>query len=966
MFRVISYILAVAIFTTPWFIGGNWPFCRFWLLLFGAAGLSVIFINQLLAKSGKPALDDPKIALHNVWLLLAAGCIFTAFQASGASGWLQARLGAENPAISIHQTIFESSANHLGKHPQRIDTENALGNETGDRLKNHLPQKRPISVYPAATREKLVDLILAAGIFFIATIVLNRAKYLLPILMALASSGVAVSFVGILQRLSYNGKVLWVYELVGGGAPFGPFVNGNNAAGFLLISFSAAIFFVVYKLNLWNLEHAPEHMTLAEGNWESNAKQGIGSRILEAVAKIESRHLYFLASLTMIVVGICSSLSRGGIVALACAGMLSCFLITKTNRLVGIALTLTILAGGLALVTYTDQSTSIAQEIDSLNDLSTAAGPRVQHWIDAIPFAKNNWLLGCGHGTYRVVSPSFDSFFSTKTFAHAESVYIETLIEMGIIGLFLLIAVLGCCIAASVKLMRCKDPFNPALGIAGVVCLVGQALAAALDFGIYQPANSIAMAALMGGIVGRAATIPSKASASEPTATQQQDTNKSSIQTFAPLALLLLASLASGWASYESYGIESRRSGTRAVRLFNELQIRGQKPSSSNTLNLAEVQLKTAAKIRPDDANAYFYLGELSMMRYRHLQTQQIASELETQIEELEKLKAFTEDESTTEILARREQIKEQQTLLQNIDHAQTWNSTAPLALHQTFRRAERIDRNHAQKSRSDANVQAHLQPAWNYYAIAEELCPRTPKTQIRLAEFDIFRPSPAPNDQNSIRLTESDRIKLVLERANANTQLLFDCGFLALNSGNQPEAVRLWSKCLTFPHRLSLERVIVELCQAELPMRLFFEQVLPQDPYNLTYYMRKYFNPNQRSVPMQLLANHTTTVVMQQTEPKSLEQFWLLAEVSLLNQEYQTAAKHYAEVDKLGPDKVADTFRYHFSLSLFHSQQYDEAMRNVKICELNHYEPRKTKKLIKQIQQARRNQLRFRQSTTN
>ena len=137
-------------------------------------------------------------------MLLAAGCIFTAFQASGASGWLQARLGAENPAISIHQTIFESSANHLGKHPQRIDTENALGNETGDRLKNHLPQKRPISVYPAATREKLVDLILAAGIFFIATIVLNRAKYLLPILMALASSGVAVSFVGILQRLSLS------------------------------------------------------------------------------------------------------------------------------------------------------------------------------------------------------------------------------------------------------------------------------------------------------------------------------------------------------------------------------------------------------------------------------------------------------------------------------------------------------------------------------------------------------------------------------------------------------------------------------------------------------------------------------------------------------------------------------------------------------------------------------------------
>ena len=211
----------------------------------------------------------------------------------------------------------------------------------------------------------------------------------------------------------------------------------------------------------------------------------------------------------------------------------------------------------------------------------------IQHWIDAIPFAKNNWLLGCGNGTYRLVSPSFDSFFSTKTFAHAESVYIETLIEMGVGGLLLLLIALVLCTVASVRLTYRKDAFDRALGIAGIICLVGQILAAALDFGIYQPANAVALAALMGGVVGRAAASPTKRSGSR--STEQDDaTPPSSIQKFAALGLLLFAAIAAGWASYESFGIESRRAGTCAVRLFNELQARGQKAPLLSTLELAE------------------------------------------------------------------------------------------------------------------------------------------------------------------------------------------------------------------------------------------------------------------------------------------------------------------------------------------------------------------------------------------
>ena len=133
----------------------------------------------------------------------------------------------------------------------------------------------------------------------------------------------------------------------------------------------------------------------------------------------------------------------------------------------------------------------------------------------------------------------------------------------------------------------------------------------------------------------------------------------------------------------------------------------------------------------------------------------------------LEQLKAFDNEESTTEIVARREQIKAQQEALANIASSQIWNSTDLPALHRAFRRAERINSKHVEETQANADVQALLQPAWKYYKLSEDLCPRLPKTQIRLAELDIFVPKPP----DSTRPSENQRIQLALTRANANTQ---------------------------------------------------------------------------------------------------------------------------------------------------------------------------------------------------
>lgn len=58
---------------------------------------------------------------------------------------------------------------------------------------------------------------------------------------ALVILGAALATVGIVQRATFNGKIYGFWELVQGGAPFGPFVNKNHFAGWMLMGLPVAL-----------------------------------------------------------------------------------------------------------------------------------------------------------------------------------------------------------------------------------------------------------------------------------------------------------------------------------------------------------------------------------------------------------------------------------------------------------------------------------------------------------------------------------------------------------------------------------------------------------------------------------------------------------------------------------------------------------------------------------------------------
>ena len=852
-FRIlICAVFTIALIAAPWPIGGNWPFARTWLLGFALVALVLALID---AGAKRPIARFPW-----AWLLLALGAGYIFFQSTTASEPVNQLCGGPRP-------YQQSSVNDLGT----------------------------ISIFPAATRAKLVDVLIGVGIFFASTVLLRERSTISVVLSAAVIVGTALSFFGIVQNLSWNGKIFWKYELLNGGFPFGSFVNKNNASGFLLATFSAALFFVTQQLFAWNKKHQPQGLVLADDPWEGNSKSksSVLTGALEMFAELQPKQLYCYAAVTIIFAGVLATLSRGGMVALAATCLVAFAVLSRTNKWVVTLATVGLLTLGAGFITYSEQSSDISAKLETLSDIDDAAAPRLLHWQDALPFANQHLLLGCGAGTYRYASNSFQTFFFQKTYAHAENVFLETLIEMGIGAVLLLLTVIAYCLYCSIHLIGRNETFDRALGIGGLTCLVGQTIASTMDFGIYQPANTTMVAVIMGCVVGRAVT-----DIYTPNHSSQKP---SGVMPSIGIKMMLVAALIScAWATYESSAIESRKRAKRTIGLIKEYKRPHNRFTSNRSLTNVKSQLQHAINVRPDDMEAHYQMGEYNITRYRAEATSDLLERAKAE------LKALPDNGQAPP----------------EIEIDALWALTAPTAIHRQLRFAQRNNQELVKTITTDSRINQYFSLAWQNFTDAEKNSPYLPKTRYRLAELSAFF------DPGS----EESHIDAALSRTLSNTRLMFSCGLLALNSGNQPKAIDLWSKCLANPNSRPYVRPIVEISQAELPMKSFFEKVLPQDPAQLIEVARKYFSRADLMLPKRLLLVHTKRVIADM-ELSELDRLFFSAEACRLSEEFEPAAELYRQALEL--DSTQIKWRFDYAKCLHKSKQFDEAIRQLKICEL-------------------------------
>jgi O-antigen ligase len=306
------------------------------------------------------------------------------------------------------------------------------------------------------TRIELQLLILYLILLFLISQVYTRTDHWRGFIWFLMSLGFFVSIFGILQHLTFNGKIYWIREMRYGGLPFGPYVNRNHFAGFAELIIPVALVPLV-------------------------------------LGKVRRERLFLVALFALVpIVALLLSASRGGIISFA-VEMLFLFSLLLIRKI----RSRHVIAGG-AVVLLAILAVSwigvhqVLERFSGMQSLEVTGSKRAAMRQDTWRLFLDHPILGTGLGTFEMVFPPYDSDFDGKVVNHAHNDYLEALAETGIVGGICCAWFLTVLSLYSLKgLTELGSSFGSALNLAGLVGCGAILVHSLVDFNLHIPANAL-------------------------------------------------------------------------------------------------------------------------------------------------------------------------------------------------------------------------------------------------------------------------------------------------------------------------------------------------------------------------------------------------------------------------------------------------------------------------------------------
>ena len=286
------------------------------------------------------------------------------------------------------------------------------------------------SLSPESTRRGLVLLASYAVLFIVTFQRLQTIDDVDRLLKWIAMAVVLMAVIGLLQYLAGNGRFLWIYEHPSRSPAHtvkGTFANQNHFTHFLALGMVPLIAWLERKI--------------------ATRTNGLNSFI----GKSSDRHTarVSLIGLGIVLVGLAGilSFSRGGLAVMALA--ILCYVALRTfhrgieyRTLAGASVVIVILM--IALSFHGHQR--LADRIDTVTSGSLQSldpdGARRKIWAAAYEAIPDFERLGAGVGTHSALYPRYLESRLDYTYSHAESGYLQILLETGLPGLFLLVIAL--------------------------------------------------------------------------------------------------------------------------------------------------------------------------------------------------------------------------------------------------------------------------------------------------------------------------------------------------------------------------------------------------------------------------------------------------------------------------------------------------------------------------------------------
>ena len=339
------------------------------------------------------------------------------------------------------------------------------------------PAWAPLSINPADTVYALA-VVLSAILTFAScrTIFAHRGRR--EVCRGIGWLGLLLACTGMVQRAVSPDRIYGFWAPHDTGAlPFGPFINRNHAATWLVMGASVCVGYLMARL------HGPGSRAAGV----SSLRQSADSRTVWLA----------IAGITM-VIGIGVSLSRSGALALgtAAAGLLAAgrprLSRSGTFWIVGVAV-----VAGAVFMTLGQFATLVGRVVDT-----AVSGPpgRSLIWRDTLSAVGDFWLTGGGAGTYERMMFLYQTTDRAYYFNQAHNHYLQVLAEGGLLLVVPLLLALGAFARVARERLRADRSGMFWIRAGSAAGLVGIAVQSGWETGLRLPANA-QMAAVLAALV---------------------------------------------------------------------------------------------------------------------------------------------------------------------------------------------------------------------------------------------------------------------------------------------------------------------------------------------------------------------------------------------------------------------------------------------------------------------------------
>lgn len=272
----------------------------------------------------------------------------------------------------------------------------------------------------------------------------------------LMTLGFVVSIFGILQHLTFNGKLYWFRVMRYGGYPFGPYVNRNHFAGFAEMIIPFALVPLV-------------------------------------LGKVRRERIFLVAVFAVVpMVALFLSASRGGLISFAVQMLILLFLLLvrrvhSTHLMAGAVAVL----AAVLVVSWIGVNQVLARFV-GIQNIEVTAGKRAAMQRDTFRIFLDHPIIGTGLGTLEMVYPPYDSFYDGRIVNHSHNDYLEALAETGALGGLCCIWFLGVLFLNALRgLTTLGTSFASSLNFSGLVACCGILVHSLVDFNLHIPANAL-------------------------------------------------------------------------------------------------------------------------------------------------------------------------------------------------------------------------------------------------------------------------------------------------------------------------------------------------------------------------------------------------------------------------------------------------------------------------------------------